>query len=570
MNSGFSPQMSAYDFSWEFSLATHSDVRDCLLPMIARPVQIPRFNPCPPPCPAARPLVARLRVAGRSALVAGVLAWWTGVGVAATTNSYFGIHVLDDRSGRGVPLVELETVNHLRYVTDSGGWVAFAEPGLMGQPVYFLVRSHGYEFPKDGLGNAGVALTPVAGGRAEVRLKRLNLAERLCRLTGEGLYRDSVLLGEPTPLAEPLGTGLVAGQDSVLAVPYRGRLSWFWGDTLRMSYPLGHFGTAGAVSELPGRGGLAPQDGVNYRYFTNRQGFSRPVCALGTTNGVVWIDGVLTVADDTGRERLLAHYTHLASLGKTLDHGLAIFNDTKGEFERLQTLALTERWRFPHGHPLRWGAGQEDYFYFGDVFPNVRVPARLADVVRPSSYEAWTCVTVPSGGAPARVRRGVDGALDYAWSATNAPFGIADEERLLREGQIKAGEQRLHPVDVATGRAIELHRGSVNWNEYRQRWVILAGQRGGTSFLGEIWYAEARALTGPWRTAIKVASHRNYSFYNPVQHPFFDEAGGRVIYFEGTYTATFADHPEPTPRYDYNQILYRLDLDHARLKPAQD
>jgi hypothetical protein len=32
----------------------------------------------------------------------------------------------------------------------------------------------------------------------------------------------------------------------------------------------------------------------------------------------------------------------------------------------------------------------------------------------------------------------------------------------------------------------------------------------------------------------------------------------------------FADHPAPTPRYDYNQILYRLDLDNPGLQPAQD
>ena len=78
-------------------------------------------------------------------------------------------------------------------------------------------------------------------------LERRNLAERLYRITGQDLYRDSLLLGRETPLAEPLGSGRVAGQDSVLAVPYRGRLYWFWGDTNRLSYPLGIFRTAGAT-----------------------------------------------------------------------------------------------------------------------------------------------------------------------------------------------------------------------------------------------------------------------------------------------------------------------------------
>ena len=74
--------------------------------------------------------------------------------------------------------------------------------------------------------------------------------------------------------------------------------------------------------------------------------------------------------------------------------------------------------------------------------------------------------------------------------------------------------------------------------------------------------------TGPWGPAVKVLSHRNYTFYNPRLHPEFSEQDPRVLIFEGTYTQQFADHPQPTPRYDYNQILYRLDLDDPALTPA--
>src|SRR5579871_3390143 len=65
------------------------------------------------------------------------------------------IRVVDAATGRGVPLAELETVNGLRFVTDNAGRVAFHEPGLMGREVYFSVKSHGYEMPKDGFGFAG-------------------------------------------------------------------------------------------------------------------------------------------------------------------------------------------------------------------------------------------------------------------------------------------------------------------------------------------------------------------------------------------------------------------------------
>ena len=40
------------------------------------------------------------------------------------------------------------------------------------------------------------------------------------------------------------------------------------------------------------------------------------------------------------------------------------------------------------------------------------------------------------------------------------------------------------------------------------------------------------------------------------------------IVFEGTYTVEFADRARPTPKFNYNQILYRLDLDDPRLAGA--
>jgi hypothetical protein len=68
---------------------------------------------------------------------------------------------------------------------------------------------------------------------------------------------------------------------------------------------------------------------------------------------------------------------------------------------------------------------------------------------------------------------------------------------------------------------------------------------------------------------VKVLSHANYAFYNPRLHPEFTPARSPLLLFEGTLSKAFADHPEPTPRYDYNQILYRVDLDDSRLAPAR-
>jgi hypothetical protein len=89
------------------------------------------------------------------------------------------------------------------------------------------------------------------------------------------------------------------------------------------------------------------------------------------------------------------------------------------------------------------------------------------------------------------------------------------------------------------------------------------------SLLGNLVYSEADAPTGPWRRAVTIITHNQYTFYNPVHHPFLDIDGGRIIHLEGTYTAEFSGNPRPTPRYDYNQMLYRLDLADPRLDAAR-
>ncbi|HTK75570.1 MAG TPA: hypothetical protein VL371_09955, partial [Gemmataceae bacterium] len=95
--------------------------------------------------------------------------------VTAAPADYFAIRVVDQDTGRGVPLVELKTTNEVKYYTDSNGFIAFLEPGLMGQEVFFHVKSHGYEYPKDAFGYRGVRLKPVAGGKAMIKVKRVNV-----------------------------------------------------------------------------------------------------------------------------------------------------------------------------------------------------------------------------------------------------------------------------------------------------------------------------------------------------------------------------------------------------------
>jgi hypothetical protein len=114
-----------------------------------------------------------------------------------------------------------------------------------------------------------------------------------------------------------------------------------------------------------------------------------------------------------------------------------------------------------------------------------------------------------------------------------------------------------------------LHSGTVRWNEFRQKWIIIAGRiYGEESVLGEVWYAEADQPTGPFKEAVRIASHDKQSFYNVCHHDFLDRNDGKIIFFEGTYTNEFSGNPYKTPRYHYNQILYRLDLSDPRFQAA--
>ncbi|MDX1931481.1 MAG: hypothetical protein SFU56_02635 [Capsulimonadales bacterium] len=473
----------------------------------------------------------------------------------------FGIRAVDAETGRGVPLTELETTDRAVTVTDSNGWAAITDPALMDREVWFSVRSQGYAFPKDGFGFSGLRLKVTDGGRTVVKLRRVNIAERLCRLTGGGIYSDSVLLGESTPLRDPLRPGSVFGQDSAMALPFRGRLLWFWGDTNRIEYPLGNFRTSGAVATFPA-GETTAERGLDFAYFTGEDGFARALCPTDQP-GPVWISGLTTLREGN-EEMLLAHYARMKDLGTRREHGYVLWDDVRNVFRFTNKLSLSETWRFLDGHPISWTENGIGYRAGGFCFPHVRVPARRTAVLQPSAYEGFTCLT-----ADGRVRRDGRGRAVYGWQKVAPPLTARTEAGLLKAKQLRPEEVRFLPRDSAGG-VVVTHGGSVTWNPWRRRWILIATQYfGKSSPLGEIWYSEADSPIGPWRRAVKIVTHERFTFYNPVHHPFLDTDGGRRIFFEGTYTQTFSSAPSPTPRYDYNQILYRLDLADPRLRFAQ-
>ena len=212
---------------------------------------------------------------------------------AQDSNKYFTFKVIDQKTGRGVPLVELKTNNKICYYTDNNGIIAFYEPDLMNQEVYFHIKSHGYEYPVDGFGYRGLALKPISGDSAIIKIRRINVAERLYRITGEGRYHHSLKVGYPVPVKQPRMSGKVMGQDTYVETLFKGKIYWLWGDTDRPSYPLGNFATSGATSLPPWNGGVDPEIGVELDYFVNDRGFSKKMCPLEGP-GLVWMHWLTT------------------------------------------------------------------------------------------------------------------------------------------------------------------------------------------------------------------------------------------------------------------------------------
>ncbi len=498
---------------------------------------------------------------------------YSAVGINTTGSQeradFFKIRVVDSQTGRGVPLVELKTTYEATYYTDSAGYIAFYEPGLMNKSVFFAVKSHGYTCPTKVNAIPGVTLNIVPGGETVIELDRVNIAERMYRLTGQGIYRDSVLLGINPPLENPVLNARVSGQDSTHAIEYNGRIYWFWGDTAWPEHPLGNFRTTGATSLLPGKGGLNADAGVNYNYFERADGFTKEmVPKLPGDPNLCWIGALMTAPDHTGKERLFAGYASVEGLSPALARGILVFNDEEKSFGERYEFDINHPWKYPTGAATLYEDNGEKYYVMARPWPVVRVKADFDSITDQSQYEAFTCLKSGSkfNDEKTQLDRDKDGNLIWSWKKDTPPLTQNEEYKLYQLGLIKKEEMRFQLWDIDSNKRVENHACSIRWNEHRQKWSLIGTQIWGTSLLGEVWYAEADSITGPWHWAKKIVTHENYSFYNPICHEFFAGEDGRYLYFEGTYTSSFATNDIITPRYEYNQIMYRLDVENPRLE----
>lgn len=460
----------------------------------------------------------RQRIVHRTASFGTCL--WVSCIAAAAAAEPFRIQFVDASNGWPVPLVELETVHGVKSVSDNAGVIAFDVPELTGVETWCTVRGFGYGVARDGFGYEGVRFTPRPGGALRVPVERRMVAKRLGRITGAGIFAESRRLGAERDWPE---SGVV-GCDSVQNALLDGNLLWFWGDTSLARHPLGIFDSTAARTTTRPLDGFEPPVRLRLDYFRDAAGAPKAVARM-RGDGPTWLTGVATVRDAAGAARVVATFLKITPPLDISRAGLCVWDGEATRFSELATTwerSETETRCRPllEGHAVEWrDADGRTWMLFGNPFPAIRCPA---------TFEAW--------------------ANPRTWEPLAAPKVLLD----------------------AACRQVVPHSGSIAWNPWRERWVAIFMERHGKpSAFGEVWYAEAASPLGPWGAAVKVVSHENYTFYNPRIHPEFTPAASPILLFEATFTRQFADRPAPVARHDYNQVLYRLDLDDAALEPAR-
>jgi hypothetical protein len=487
---------------------------------------------------------------------------------------YFRIKVIDQDTSRGIPCVKLQMTNGVKYWTDSAGVIAFNESDLMNQRVWFTVESHGYKNDNAPMGFNGIVLEVKPGGSAVVPMRRTNIAQRIYRLTGSGIYRDSLLLGDKVPEVQEAGKVPVSGQDGSDSMLFKNKLYWLWGDTGIVRFPLGVYQGTCAVSDLPGSGGLDPDEGVALRYFRRDDGDPRPIINLPLQPGnPYWYTRPRTVLDEKGDQHLLTDYTKVDEKMQVRERGLVEFNEKTGFFELVKKQPDNPIFHTAGGGTtvFRYKTGGREYFYNPCPYPAVRYPVDYASQGDVNSLEAFTCLKQDStfDATSAQLDRDDHGNLRWGWKKNTSPVQEAEMDRLIKAGAMKPDERWYSILDAETGKPILSQQGSIYWNPYRQRWICIRLQNWGETLIGEVWYLEADTPMGPWVYARKIVSHawkdHAASFYVPAQIPYFDKDDGRTIYFKGSFSAEFGDDKTAPPRDLYNVMMYKLDLGDQRL-----
>lgn len=469
-----------------------------------------------------RPQIDFTSLAGRAIRQAVLFMVLSSIAFPASPNfvdtQAFCLQFVDAENLWPIPLVQLTTTHGVVFVSDNNGKVAFDLPELLNKPTWLHIHGHGYSVSPDRFGYRGIRVTPRSGEKLTVKLQRQLPGKRLGRITGAGLFAESQKLGDESTWTEQN----VLGCDSVQTTIHNGRRFWAWGDTHLSRYPLGRFHMIGATSPSHPLQRFQPPIKLRYRYFTDDEQLPRDIARM-PGEGPTWLSGLVSLPDKNGIQQLGATYSKIKPPLSEYERGLCIWDAEQQNFQQLKVLWTKSEDNptpplAPTGHAVLLShEEQKESVLFGHGFPTLKCPATFEDWSNPQTWQSLESQKV---------------------------VNAADSDQ-----------------------SIAVHRASIAWNHFRKKWVAVFTELGGqSSHLGEIWYAESDSATGPWRDAIKVVTHDRYTFYNPRLHADWGNQNSPILLFEATYTRTFSRTKIPTPRHDYNQILYRLDLDQMNLE----
>lgn len=477
---------------------------------------------------------------------------------------YYAIKVIDSATGRGVPQVDLVMTDGRRYTTDSGGTVAFNRNGYMNTPDVFVVETYGYRLAS----GTSVTLTPVLGQSGTISLNRSQIAERMYRETGVNRWSQTVAVGGTSPINYPgVGApGNVFGQDSGLTAVYKGKLYEFWGDTGRDlnndakddGGVAGKYRTTGGIMDLPANGGLDPNAGENINYILNSDGTLKEMfpSANGFAGPLVWASSPMVTLDANGNEKLVMGYANVSGLSSS-GGGFAVFNDATQQFQPVSTFSANALVK-PGQNAYLTSFNGVSYYVIPAGNSFIRVRNTYADITNINSYEVYTPLK-PGSNLPSDTFLGIshivsasdinydaNGKVVWTWSPNTTILNGFDYDNLNRNGLVPFAQNPFQFKDIDTGNVISFSTSAITYNDYLKAWTFIGQQWFGSSAFGEVWFAQAKTLTGPWTWVRKVQTSTRpnvndpYTFYNVIQHPYYSR-DGRYLYYEGTNTNFLVD-----------------------------
>jgi hypothetical protein len=333
--------------------------------------------------------------------------------------------------------------NYVSSYSDSGGNIAFYEPGFEGD-IFFNVYSDGYSLdpnqdhvemyntPYDSGIHLNVSYGENSGGGGIIYMVRHQLAKRLYRLTGSGLYADSYLSNQLSSIPQSIIDSnrvliddvKVLGQDTVMTVTFNNKVLWFFGDTTCLCSArqnnCENYGmyTVGASSCLPSdlitgqsQNDDDDADDDNHdspcissqppplKYFSSSEGgflHVAPMATLPPLDQNTWIAAVFTLPSSSSASSSQAKYANFMknpgdgeNAGPTAT-GMVKWNPDSETFDFLS--------EFPDNHTFLNGAhtiqqlspedsgSASNYVYFNS---QIRVSGDEVSIMDPSQYEYY-------------------------------------------------------------------------------------------------------------------------------------------------------------------------------------